>query len=169
MNAVSNEGDDGPGKPADDDADAHVHHQAPHASHRRRVMTRVVFREERVAVGVVPRGQRPVEFAAAQSEVEEFYQRMDKEEHRDRVGCQVIDVVGLLHEVDEDQGELYYHEARYRACIPSSDGRPAEAHVFMIVQQEEAGHLHDPDQRPHVRDQTVKSELIHLKTNSPTI
>jgi hypothetical protein len=24
--------------------------------------------------------------------------------------------------------------------------------------------LHDPDQRPHVRDQTVKPELIHLKT-----
>lgn len=89
---------------------------------------------------------------------------MDKEEHSDGVGCQVVDVIGLLHEVDEDECELYYHEARYRGGVPGPDGRPAEAHVFVVVQQEEAGHLHDPDQRPQVRDQTVKPELIHLKT-----
>jgi hypothetical protein len=29
--------------------------------------------------------------------------------------------------------------------------------------------LHDPDQRPHVRDQTVQPELVHLKAQKCVI
>lgn len=69
VHAVSDEGDAGPGQPAGDGADAHVHHEAPHAANRLRMMARMVFGEERVAVGVVPCGQGPVELAAPQCEV----------------------------------------------------------------------------------------------------
>ena len=115
----------------------------------------MVFSKERMAVSVVPCCQSAVELRAANCKVEVFYQRMEEEEYGDRVGCQVIDIFGLLHKVDEQEQVLYHHETRYEPSIPGPDGCVAEAHVLMIVQQNEAGHLHDPDQRPHVRDQTV--------------
>ena len=155
MHTVSDERDGGPGEPADDDADAHVQDQTPHATDRRCVVARLVFSKERMADSVVPCCQSSVELGAANRKVEEFYQRMEEEEYGDRVGCQVIDIISLLHEVDEQEHVLYHHETRHRRSIPGPDGCPAEAHVLVIVQQKEAGRLHDPDQRPQVRDQTL--------------
>lgn len=104
------EGDAGPSDDGEDRQGAHDHQEPPDLADGQRVVPSVALGEERVAVWVVPHRHGLVEAFASQRKVQGLDNRMEEEQHRDRVRRQVIRVVVLVHQVEAHQYVLYEHQ-----------------------------------------------------------
>ena len=127
----------------------------------------VRFGKQRVRVGLVPDGERPVEVLRVDRKVDELGDRVREEQGRDRVGGQLVHVVRVRRQVAEDGEELDQHHGERPPGVHLAD----QYRAGDVAEQKVTAGLHQPNVRHQVGDEAdVLGRLdLHLRTGSARV
>lgn len=100
------ESEDGPGDRGEDSGGTDQKQQQPHLLDGDRVISSVALGEERMGIRIVPYRPGSVEVLASDGEVNDLDDAVREEEHRDRIGREIVDIGALDYQIHAAQTEL---------------------------------------------------------------